>query len=189
MAVFSKDDPRSLGHEIRDEIVEKVMESYGFTFFYNPLPDEKTFHLQNNYQVNSWNRHKNGFIGTYKGFSIMEMKYDGWNAKRSYRYHNEITKLYHPYISLLSGIYIVFTKLSDTGLTQEELQAFAAGDKTHAKEESLATQILNSIREEKIIYLKKRRKEIEELRKIHGSEYVRKMDAEIDIEEFAYGLL
>lgn len=89
----------------------------------------------------------------------------------------------------MSGIYIVFTRMSDTGLTEEELISFANGDKTHAKESSLATQILDSIREEKITYLKKRRKEIEDLRKIHGSEYVREMDAEIDIDEFIYGLI
>lgn len=73
MRMFAKTDPRSLDFEIRDEIVEKVMESYGFTLFNAPIEGKKTYHLQNNFQVNSWNRHKNGFIGTYKGFSIMEM--------------------------------------------------------------------------------------------------------------------
>lgn len=172
MAIFNNDDRRSLGYKERDEVIEKVMESYGFVYSINAIQDKKTYNLKNEYQVFHWNRQKKGFLKSkYKDFSIME-------------FDNKITKFYYPYICINHRLYISFPSLHDTGITYDELSSFANGFEEHAKEESLATQILNSIKKENDLQIEKKKKEIEELEKIYGSDYVKGMYYKLYMERF-----
>ena len=189
MAIFSKDDPRSLAYEERDIIIEKVVESFGFIYSHTGMMNNKKplFNLENPYQANHWNRHKKGFLPRkYKDFSIMEYVDDGWNARHNWRYPRENGKRvsYFPYIEIYKNrrtLYISFRNFDSLSITQEEMEAFANGDETHADERSIATDIIEKINEIYKDPIKKkaiedeRKKQLEDERKKDEELYLAEM--------------
>ena len=141
MAIFKNTDPRSLGYENRNEPLEKIIESFGYTKYAgDSFNNDKTYIIYNKYQVSSWDRSKRGFLNSeYKGFSIMEHYYDGWNAKHTTKY-GEPSKSYTAYIDINGLTYVYLNDVSSI-VTPEELKAFAEGDMTGSNEESIATKI------------------------------------------------
>ena len=141
MAIFENSDPRSLSYRNEDEVIENIVESFGYKLNQDGAlrENEKTYCILNDYQVRSWDRSKRGFLKEeYKGFSIMEHYYDGWNAKHTIKY-GEPSKSYSVYIRLGMN----YIQLSDAFriIDRDKVTAFANGDNTDAKEESIATEM------------------------------------------------
>lgn len=142
MAIFKSTDPRSLSYKNKDEVIEKIVESFGYkkNTCGKFSSEEKTYILYNNYQVHHWDRTKRGFLNKeYKGFRIMEHYDDGLNAKNTIRY-GKPRKYYSAYIDISGYTYIYLSDIR-TILTQEEIVDYANGDKTHAMEKSIATEM------------------------------------------------
>ena len=148
MAIFSKDDPRSLDYINSNDIIENILNSLGYKPDFSKCGNvDKSYILYNSYKVNSWDRSIAGFISKkYRGFDLLEHRYKDWKKDRNFKYDNK-NYYYIPYIEI--GNYYIY--LNDCCKIIDYAKGLLSEEESEANEESIATKIKNLVMDE---YLK-----------------------------------